>query len=99
MQSIYPDQFERDMGCTEAEWLAALPGAIGTHPSRRTAQAVSVQIGTGHLALTWRPDAPRVLGLARIPRLCVSFRFNGLDDGQRHAFMARFDLYMQKGGG
>ena len=27
------------------------------------------------------------------------FRFAGLDDAQRYAFMKRFDLYMHRGGG
>jgi len=31
--------------------------------------------------------------------LHVSFRFEGLDARQRRAFMKRFDLYMQRGGG
>jgi hypothetical protein len=38
-------------------------------------------------------------GLIRIPMLRVSFRFAGLDDAQRYAFMTRFDLYLQRGGG
>jgi hypothetical protein len=35
----------------------------------------------------------------KLPILHVSFRFEGLDDAQRYAFMKRFDLYMQRGGG
>ena len=27
MQSFYPENFEREMGCTEAEWLMWLPRA------------------------------------------------------------------------
>ena len=29
MQSAYAERFEREMGCTEAEWLMWLPAAIG----------------------------------------------------------------------
>ena len=53
----------------------------------------------GELVLSWRVGEPRVIGLARLPRLLVSFRFTGLDEAQRYAFMRRFDLYMQRGGG
>jgi hypothetical protein len=35
----------------------------------------------------------------RMPVLRVNFVFSGLDAGQRYAFMKRFDLYMQRGGG
>ena len=99
MQSSYAESFERDMGCTEADWLRWLPDAIGAHPWQAAGAAAEVRIGAGHLRLNWQAAAPRVLGLARIPRLLVSFRFSALDDGQRHAFMKRFDLYMQRGGG
>jgi hypothetical protein len=34
-----------------------------------------------------------------MPRIQVSFAFNGLSDAQRYQFMKRFDLYMQRGGG
>lgn len=87
------------MGCTEAEWLRWLPAAIGAHRLEQTAQAVSVQIGSGQLTLGWRVGEPRVIALIRMPRLLVSFHFQGLEDAQRYLFMKRFDLYMQRGGG
>lgn len=99
MQSFYAEQFEREMGCTEAEWLMWLPNAIGGHPCKLQTQAADVRIGDGTLGLTWRSAEPRVIALMRIPRLLVSFWFEGLDDAQRYAFMKRFDLYMQRGGG
>ncbi len=99
MQSSYADSFDREMGCTEKEWLGWLPQAIGEHPYQIDAQALSARIETGQLALAWQVGAPRAIALARIPRLLVSFRFTGLDDQQRYRFMKRFDLYMQRGGG
>lgn len=87
------------MACTEAEWLGWLPAAIGTHAWQRHDRAASVRIGSGALSLAWQPCAPRVIALMRLPRLQVSFRFAGLNEDQRLAFMKRFDLYMQRGGG
>ena len=87
------------MGCTEAEWLGWLPAALGEHAWQRAQASVQAAIGPGSLRIAWRPAAPRLLGSARIPRLLVHFEFTGLDDGQRHSFMKRFDLYMQRGGG
>lgn len=99
MQSAYAEHFEREMGCTEAEWLMWLPAAIGHHPSNRQDGSATVAITPGTLTIEWRAGEPRVIAQVRLPRLHVSFRFEGLDAGQRLAFMKRFDLYMQRGGG
>ena len=99
MQSFYAERFEREMGCTEAEWLRWLPNAIGEHFWKLQAHSAGVRIGEGALGLTWRTVEPRVIALISMPRLLVSFRFAGLDDAKRYAFMKRFDLYMQRGGG
>ena len=99
MQSFYAERFEREMTCTEADWLRWLPAAVGTHHWKLQESSAGVRIGEGALGLTWQVGEPRVIALVRLPRLLVSFRFAGLDDAQRHAFMQRFDLYMQRGGG
>jgi hypothetical protein len=99
MQSFYPERFEREMGCTEDEWLRWLPDAIGDHFWKLQTHSAGVRIGDGALGLTWTIGEPRVIALMCIPRLLVRFRFAGLDEAQRYAFMKRFDLYMQRGGG
>lgn len=87
------------MGCTEAQWLGWLDQAVGERPQVRHADAREVSIGHGTLRLSWQPLAPRVIGLVSLPVLAVRFEFEGLDAAQRYAFMQRFDLYMQRGGG
>jgi hypothetical protein len=99
MQSSYDERFEREMGCTEAEWLRWLPDAVGENHWKLQTQSAGVRIGDGALGLKWQVGEPRVLGLARIPRLHVQFRFAGVDEAARYTFMKRFDLYMQRGGG
>jgi hypothetical protein len=99
MQSYYEERFEREMGCTEAEWLMWLPNAIGDNFWKLHTGAAGVRIGDGALGLTWTVGEPRVIALMRMPRLLVKFRFAGLDEAQRYKFMKRFDLYMQRGGG
>lgn len=99
MQSSYAEQFQRDMGCTEAEWLGWLPAALGQCPYTLEGQTARVAIGTGALALRWQVMPPRVIALMRMPVLRVNFGFEGLDAGERLAFMKRFDLHMQRGGG
>lgn len=99
MPSEYAPSFEREMACTQSEWLRWLPAAIGPHPWTSEADTAHVQIGDGVLHLRWRPDQPRVIALVRLPRLHVSFRFEGVAAEERAAFMRRFDLYLQRGGG
>ncbi len=99
MQAFYAENFDREMGCSENEWLGWLPNAIGLHPYKQVAQAVTASIDAGKLTLSWRVSSPRTNALARTPRLLVSFRFSALDDLQRYRFMKRFDLHMQRGGG
>lgn len=99
MQSSYAERFQRDMGCTEAEWLGWLPAAVGACAWLREGERARVQIGKGHLELRWQVMPLRVIALMRMPVLRVNFAFTGLDADERYAFMKRFDLYMQRGGG
>lgn len=99
MQSFYPERFERDMACTEAEWLQWLPRAVGAHAYQINGMSARVAIHEGELRLTWQVMPPRIIALMRLPRLRLGFAFSSLDDAQRHAFMKRFDLYTQRGGG
>ena len=45
------------------------------------------------------PTPPRRIALLSMPRLGVQFRFSGIDEASRQAFMRYFDLYTQRGGG
>jgi hypothetical protein len=99
VQSSYTERFERDMSCTEADWLRWLPDAIGEHHWKRQECTVGVRIGDGALGIKWQVAEPRVIAQVQMPRLLVNFRFAGVDDSARYAFMQRFDLYMQRGGG
>ena len=99
MQAWYDARFERDMGCTEADWLRWLPGAVGPNALQRQGNAAEVSVGTGHLRLAWQVLPDRQMALMRLPRLAVSFHFSGVAAPERQAFMRHFDLYTQRGGG
>lgn len=102
MQSFYAEQFDREMGCTVAEWLMWLPAALGDAVWVQRGNVVHASITAvpnALLDLVWRAGEPRRIALIVLPRLHVHFAFTGLDDAQRYTFMKRFDLYMQRGGG
>lgn len=92
-------EFQRDMGCTEAEWLGWLPAALDHLPWQRDGNEAQVVLGEGQLWLHWQVVSPRVIGLVRIPRLLVRYRFVGVSSADREAFLQRFDLHMHRGGG
>ncbi|MBL8330127.1 MAG: hypothetical protein JNJ71_14880 [Rubrivivax sp.] len=99
MQAFYPAAFDREAGCTEREWLMWLPAALGEVPVRQSPGRAEVDLDEGRLDLSWQVCSPRVIALVRLPRLAVQFRFTNVPDARRHAFMKRFDLHMQRGGG
>ena len=99
MQAAYPAGFEREMGCTEAELLRWLPGAVNGHALTLLPRSAEVTVGSGRLALAWRELPPRRIALMSMPRLAIVFRFEGVDEAERQAFMRFFDLYTQRGGG
>lgn len=99
MQAWYDAQFEREMGCTEAELLRWLPGASGSHEVTLQGRAAVVSIGAGRLELRWSVMPPRQIALMRMPRLAVAFSFVDVAEASRQAFMRHFDLYTQRGGG
>lgn len=96
-----PAAFSREQGCTEAEWLGWLPGAVdGRALALQPGQARVEGIGPGGLTIRWRALEPRCIALIRLPRLAVDFRFDAdVDAPERRRFMRRFDLWMQRGGG
>jgi hypothetical protein len=105
MTSASPSQlvsaaFSREYGCTQDEWLRWMPEAVHGHAwTQPNTGSLQVSIGRGVLALDWQVLAPRVIALIRLPRMAVSFRFSDVSDDERAAFMKRFDLHLQRGGG
>ena len=93
-------EFEREQGFTEAEWLRCLPGAVrGLALDLSEPGLAGVPLGAGCFTLRWQVLATRLIGLARLPRLAVRYRFEGVAAAERVAFMRYFDLYTLRGGG
>jgi len=99
MQAFYPPRFEREMGCTEAEWIGWLPRACGGAAIADEPGGVSVAIAGGTLRLRWQVLTPRRIAMIVLPRLAVSFEFVAVAEAERQRFMRHFDLATQRGGG
>ena len=94
-------EFTREHGCTEAEWLYWLPGAVGTArwTMLRPGKARVALPGGGTLTLRWHALPLRRIARVALPSLSVHYVFDGVDSAARQAFMRHFDLSMQRGGG
>ena len=99
--SFVPQEFDRVMGCTAADLLSWLPGALPgavlrVEPDHARCSATWPD---GVLNLWWAvlPDAR--IALLTIPRLRLCFTYSGLTDARRYQVQRRFDLGTQRGGG
>jgi hypothetical protein len=94
------EHFTRDYGCTEAEWQRWLPDAVHGHAWRMTSPtSARVDLAPGSLVLRWCVLPPRRIALLSLARLEVGFVFDGATLARRVAFLKRFDLHTQRGGG
>jgi hypothetical protein len=91
--------FEREYGCTEADWLRWLPGAVRDQALAVSSGQAHIAIGGGDLRLAWTVLPPRQIGMIRMPRMAVTFAFGGVEAEARADFLRYFDLYLQRGGG
>jgi len=99
MQSHYPFAIEREMGCTEGELRAWLPGASAGHTITWYAQGADIELDQGCVSIRWHALVPRRIALIVLPRLAVHFDAKGVDEAAWQRFMRHFDLYTQRGGG
>lgn len=92
--------FEREMGCTAEELRAWLPGASRGRPIEwRGSDGAGIALDRGRVELRWQVLPPRRIALITLPRLAVRFSAHGTSPAEWQAFMRRFDLFIQRGGG
>jgi hypothetical protein len=76
--------------------VAVLAGADRS----RDGMEVQLKEGAGTVVIRFEPLPPATLGgLLALPRARVTIDTGALDETQRRAFMSRFDLAFQRGGG
>lgn len=84
-----------DATTTREEFVRLLPLATGEETFREMGDSF---LGKGwSLRLTRIP--PLAIGLVRLERHRVEIAFDGLDEAAQEAFMRRFSLHYQRGGG
>lgn len=87
------------MGCTEVELRAGLRQALGEAKLELGAGFALASLDDGSLRISWFALPPRRIALLELPRLSVSFQYDGLTPERRYTIQRQFDRVYQRGGG
>ncbi len=87
------------MNITQADFERLLPAAVSHAPY----EARDGVYGHAAAGRSWQvrlgPEEVRRIALIRLPMRSVEIALSGFGDEEAAAWLARFDLYFQKGGG
>ena len=76
-----------------------MPRAVNGAPVARRGNQVDIATEAGRVKIALAPEGVRKLGLMEFPVTGVTIEFDGFDPADQEAFLTRFDLAYQKGGG
>ena len=89
----------REMSITHREFFRLLPRAVNEAPVSRQGNQVNITTSTGLVKITLAPETIRKIGIMEFPVTRLTIEFSSFNSAEREAFLARFDLAYQKGGG
>ena len=89
----------RVMGITHADFFRRLPAALEGREARIAGGRATVADGDRSIEISLGPEGTRAIGLFRLPVTEVTFAFEGYDEADADALLARIDLHYQRGGG
>ena len=89
----------REMSITHKDFFRLLPRAVNGAPVTRDGNQAHIATGAGRVKITLAPESVRKLGLMEFPVTPVSIEFDGFNPAEQTAFLSRFDLAYQRGGG
>ena len=95
-----PDtRLTREMSITHKDFFRLLPRAVNGVPVTRRDNQAHIATEAGRVKITLAPESIRKLGLMEFPVTGITIEFNGFSAAEQAAFLSRFDLAYQKGGG
>ena len=87
------------MSITHKDFFRLLPRAVNGVPVTRRDNQAHIATEAGRVKITLAPESIRKLGLMEFPVTGVTIEFSGFSTAEQAAFLSRFDLAYQKGGG
>ena len=89
----------REMSITHREFFRLLPRAVNEAAVSRQGNQVDITTSAGVVRITLARESVRKLATLEFPVTEITIEFNGFSVGDQAAFLARFDLAYQRGGG
>jgi hypothetical protein len=93
------DRVVRRMSISRREFLRTLPDALGTSEFVSSGDRFSVGVSGRTVEIAFFEEVALRIASLTLPFARIELSFAGYDGGQIAAFMRRFDLYFQRGGG
>lgn len=94
-----PWRRETEMSIDCADLLRLLPAALGGIPFHRRAGDIEAVDGSRRIRIRLSGAGTRSMGALQLPTLLVTLELTGFAAPERLAFLRRFDLVFQRGGG
>ena len=89
----------REMSITHKDFFRLLPRAVNGAPVTRQGNQADIATGAGRVKITLAPETTKKLGMMEFPVTRVSIELSDFTPAGQAAFLARFDLAYQRGGG
>lgn len=89
----------REMSITHAEFFRLLPAAIAGMPYSGSGLRVEAEHGGRKISIELSEQRSLRIGSLSLPAVVVAMECEGFDDREWKAFLSRFDLTFQRGGG
>ena len=89
----------REMSITHKDFFRLLPRAVNGAPITRQDNQAHIETEAGQVKITLAPERVRKLGMMEFPVTQVSIEFRDFTPARQTAFLTRFDLAYQRGGG
>lgn len=89
----------RRMALTHVEFMRSLPAAVEGWTRGVEGPRILLTRDSHRVEINLGQEGERRIGSLRLPQIDVELRFFGFDDDARRAFLKRFDLAYQRGGG
>ena len=98
-RGLTPTTLTREMSISHREFFRLLPKAVNGATVFRRGNQVSIMTSAGAVKITLAPETIRKLAVMEFPVTEISIEFDNFSAPERAAFLSRFDLAYQKGGG